>query len=174
LEKTHIRKATLSDISQLVVIHVTAWQTAYAGHMPDNYLSALSVEKRTRDWESWIKEPGPGTTIVIETDDNIKGFCVFGPTRDDNISDCNTGEILALNVHPNFWRCGYGKILCDSVLSKLNELNWDTLTLWALKSNKRAQLFYLSLGFKLDGANRIEPLTDEATVEEVRYYINAK
>ena len=169
----HIRKANLSDTSQLAEIHVKAWQTAYAGIMPSDYLSALNVETRSREWDGWINEPGPGTTIVLETDDGIKGFCVFGPTRDNCVNDCNIGEILALNVHPVFWRCGYGKFLCNSVLSELNERKWSSLTLWALKSNERAKLFYMSLGFKLDGVERLEPITEERSVEEVRYFINA-
>ncbi len=74
-----------------------------------------------------------------------------------------------LNVHPIYWRYGYGKCLCDSVLNEAKNRNWNTLTLWMLKENSRANSFYKSLGFERDGAERIESITEGATIEEIRY-----
>lgn len=164
-----IRKADLSDVRKLAEIHILAWRAAYAGPMPKKFLANLSIEKRITDWQAWISEPGPGTTIVIEDSEGLKGFCVFGPTRDKDLLSANVGEILALNIHPTFWRHGYGQFLCNSVLGETNKRQWTSLTLWVLKSNRRAKLFYKSLGFESDGANRIETITEGATVEEVRF-----
>jgi len=166
-----IRKAELSDVSKIAEIHVLAWQTAYIGHMPKDFLAGLSIEKRIIEWQVWINEPGPGTTIVVEDFDEPKGFCVFGPTRDNDLSVESVGEILALNVHPTYWRHGYGKCLCDSVLNEAKNRNWNSLTLWMLKENNRANSFYKSLGFERDGAERIESIAEGATIKEVRYYV---
>ncbi len=164
-----IRKAELADASKLAEIHILAWQAAYIGQMPKDFLAGLNIEKRTLDWQGWISEPGLGTTIVVEDLGEPKGFCVFGPTRDKDLSIDNAGEILVLNVHPIYWRYGYGKCLCDSVLNEAKNRNWNTLTLWMLKENSRANSFYKSLGFERDGAERIESIAEGATIEEIRY-----
>ncbi len=164
-----IRKAKLNDISKLAEIHVLAWQTAYAEIMSPEFLNSLSIEERTSDWQGWINEPGPGTTIVIENSAELTGFCVFGPSRDDDVSLEKVGEILALNVHPKFWRCGHGKILCKTAMNEARQRRWESLTLWVLKSNERARLFYQSLGFKLDGAERNDTSGEGGTLKEIRY-----
>ncbi|NOZ54762.1 MAG: GNAT family N-acetyltransferase [Gammaproteobacteria bacterium] len=164
-----IRQAILHDIVRLAEIHVLAWQAAYVGHMPIEFLNNLSIEKRTSDWHGWLSKPGQGTTIVVEDFEGVIGFCVFGPTRDNDALPEQVGEILALNVHPKFWRYGYGKLLCEAVLNAASQRAWKLLTLWTLRSNERAKLFYQSLGFKCDGAERIDSSEKGVLFEEIRY-----
>jgi len=166
-----IRSADISDVSKLAEIHIMAWRVAYAGLMSKSYLANLNLEKRTSDWQGWISKPGPGTTLVIEDSDEIRGFCVFGPTRDNDLTTDKIGEILALNVHPDLWRCGYGKLLCEWVIDEGQSREWESMTLWTLKSNERAKLFYESFGFKSDGSERSETLEEckSELIEEVRY-----
>lgn len=164
-----IRTATLEDAAALAEIHVSAWRAAYRGHMPDSVLDSLSVEQRTADWQQWLKQPGPGTTLVVESDAELCAFCVFGPSRDDDAQEQPVGEILALNVHPKFWRRGYGADLCQAVLLAARQRPWKTLTLWMLKSNQRAQLFYQALGFTPDGMERLDSDIAGVMIDEVRY-----
>ncbi len=164
-----IRKAILDDVSKLAEIHVSAWQAAYAGYLPVAYLNSLSIDKRLSDWTAWLSDPGPGTTIVVENSKNVVGFCVFGPARDNDKISEQVGEILALNIHPKFWRCGYGEFLCKEVLNTAQQREWTSLILWALKSNERAKLFYQSLGFKSDGFERTDLIDRGVSFEEIRY-----
>lgn len=164
-----IRAATLQDAAALAEIHVSAWRAAYRGHMPDAVLDGLSVEKRTSDWQQWLSEPGQGTTLVAEDGAELRAFCVFGPSRDDDAREQPIGEILAINVHPEFWRHGYGATLCEAVLLAAQQRQWVALTLWMLKSNRRADLFYRSLGFTPDGEERLDTHTAGATINEERY-----
>lgn len=164
-----IREATQNDVPALAEIHVSAWRSAYAGHMPNAVLDDLSVEKRIADWQQWLNEPGPGTTLVVETDKKLVAFCVYGPSRDDDAEGKSIGEILALNVHPEFWRCGYGKALCAAVLREAQRRQWKMVTLWMLRSNERARLFYQSLGFSPDGAERSDHGLVGVKLDEVRY-----
>lgn len=169
-----IREATLNDVPALAEIHVLAWRSAYAGHMPHAVLDDLSIEKRNSDWQRWLSEPGPGTTLVVETGDKLVAFCTYGPSRDDDAEGKNIGEILALNVHPEFWHCGYGKALCAAVLREAQRRQWEAVTLWMLKSNERAHLFYQALGFSLDGLERSDQGLVCVKLDEVRYGIRLR
>lgn len=164
-----IRRATLDDVPKLAEIHVLAWQAAYADYLPVAYLHSLNIDKRLSDWNAWLSDPGPGTTIVVENSKKVVGFCVFGPARDNSEISKQVGEILALNIHPKFWRCGYGGFLCKEVLNKAQQHEWTSLILWVLKSNEHAKLFYQSLGFKSDGFERIDLVDEGVSFEEIQY-----
>lgn len=164
-----IRTATLEDAAALAEIHVSAWCAAYRGHMPDSVLDGLSVEQRTADWQQWLKQPGPVTTLVVESHAELRAFCVFGPSRDDDAQEQPVGEILALNVHPKFWRCGYGAALCKTVLGTAQQRQWTAITLWMLASNRRADSFYRVLDFIPDGAERLDTSIAGVTISETRY-----
>ena len=165
----HIREATQNDIRELAEIHVTAWRTAYSGIMPKEVLDNISIEQRTADWQRWLSESGPGMTLVVETSEGVVAFCVFGPSRDKDLTGDNTGEILALNVHPRFWRRGYGKSLCQAVVCEAQRCQWKTMTLWVLRSNERARLFYRALGYSPDGAERFDSDLTGVRLDELRY-----
>lgn len=168
-----IRKATQNDISTLAAIHVSAWQTAYKNHMPQEYLNQISIEKRISNWQEWIDTPGPRTTFVIGDDENLIGFCIFGPVQKDKTNDLHTysaeGEILSLNIHPENWRCGYGKQLCLAVIQESVQRQWKNLSLWTLKSNEPAKRFYQTLEFSSTGISRIVKLSDSIFVDELYF-----
>jgi hypothetical protein len=46
-----IRRATVQDAPALGRLHVRAWQAAYRGQMPDDYLDGLRPEERAAGWE---------------------------------------------------------------------------------------------------------------------------
>jgi ribosomal protein S18 acetylase RimI-like enzyme len=164
-----IRRATPEDAQAVAAVHVAAWRFAYAGLMPDSYLNGLSVDKRASFWRRSLEEPNPGTLIVAERHNEITGFCFFGPTRDADGTDKETGEILSLNVDPNHWRKGVGRALCDVVLSEAPHRGWTFITLWVLKGNERACQFYQALGFSLDSRDRTQTTLIGAPLHEVRY-----
>ncbi|QFT29440.1 hypothetical protein FIV00_02995 [Labrenzia sp. THAF82] len=51
---TKIRVAALADAEAIASVHVTSWQEAYAGILPDQMLSDLNVADRTKRWTSVI------------------------------------------------------------------------------------------------------------------------
>lgn len=151
-----IRPAIPKDAELIAEVHVAAWQAEYRGLMPDSFLDQLTVEKRTSLWQRSLTQPNPGTVIVAENPESVAGFCLFGPTRDADGKDKRVGEIVALNVRPSNWRSGVGRALCDFALYEAPNREWKVITLWVLKENERARLFYEALGFSLDGTDRIE------------------
>jgi ribosomal protein S18 acetylase RimI-like enzyme len=164
-----IRRAKPEDADAIAAVHVAAWRAAYAGLMPASYLNDLSVEKRSSFWHRSLTEPNPGTLIVAQRQNAIAGFCFFGPSRDTDGSARETGEILSLNVHPQYWRKGIARGLCEFVLSEAPRRGWSAITLWVLKGNEPACRFYQTLGFLLDGIDRTETTLIGAPLNEVRY-----
>lgn len=163
-----IRPAVLKDAPHLARIHVAAWRAAYRGQMPDQVLDELSLTQRTADWRRWLREPGPGITWLAEVAGAAAGFCVFGPSRDADADQRSVGEIVALNVAPELWRCGCGSALCQAVVDEARRRRWHELTLWTLRSNAAAQSFYRALGFAPDGALRRDSSVAGVALEELR------
>ena len=48
---TAVRPATVADAPAMGRLHVRAWQAAYRGEMPDDYLDGLRAEDRAAGWE---------------------------------------------------------------------------------------------------------------------------
>jgi len=40
---------------------------------------------------------------VLELEEAIAGFCVYDPARDHDLSHENSGELVALNISPDYW-----------------------------------------------------------------------
>lgn len=166
-----IRRARPDDAHAIAEVHVAAWRAAYADIMPREYIEGLTVAIRTAAWQRWLREPGPGTTIVCERERRIAGFCVYGPSRDQDVLPDTIGELVAINVDPRYWRQGCGIALCRHVLREAETTAWQSLTLWVLTRNTAARSFYSRLGFVPDGTERCDTQLIGAPLDELRYRI---
>lgn len=102
-----VRPAHVTDAPRLGRIGLRAWQAAYRGLMPDEFLDGLSAEQRTASWERGLatpSEPGQAQLVVEDDDGEVAGFVVTGPTR----SGEGTGEVRVLNVEPTRWAEAWG------------------------------------------------------------------
>ena len=61
---TTVRAARVQDAPAMGRVHVRAWQAAYRGQMPDEYLDGLRAEQRAEYWTG-VLERGPGQTTVL-------------------------------------------------------------------------------------------------------------
>ena len=167
MEKLSIREATRADARAIAEIHVAAWRAAYRGHMPDEYLAALSIEQRHDRWLKAISSAGPAKVAVAQLGGEIAGFCSFGPTRDAAPGDI--AEIYSLNVHPERWRHGAGRLLCEHAFREAAAREHTAITLWVLKGNDGARRFYERLGYSLDGAEKTDTALIGSPLYDVRY-----
>ena len=70
-----VRRATVADAPAMGRLHVRAWQAAYRGHMPDDYLDGLRAEERAAGWERALGRHRPrGAILVAERDGEVVGF----------------------------------------------------------------------------------------------------
>lgn len=145
-----LRRAALADADELAAVHVTAWEEAYRGRMPDAVLDTMSIDGRARVWRHSLADPqSPLTSVVALRDGRIVGFAMIGPNRDDGASPDDL-ELYALYVLASEYGRGTGQALCDAVLGD------RAASLWVLEDNPRAQGFYRRNGFRPDGEVRID------------------
>ena len=162
-----VRAARLADARTIAEIHVAAWRAAYRGMIADEYLASLSVAERTGRWSTAISAPGPAEVAVAHLKDEILGFCSFGPTRDAAPPDI--AEIYSLNVRPDRWRRGAGRVLCEHAFQQAALREHAAITLWVLKQNEGAQRFYERLGYLPDGAEKTDLELTGDPLHDVRY-----
>jgi hypothetical protein len=85
-----VRKAKVQDASGIAFVHVRSWQVAYRGHMPDEFLDGLDVEKRTDMWRQLTQDPDKIIFVAEDRESNIEGFAALGPSRD---ADANPNRL---------------------------------------------------------------------------------
>lgn len=164
-EKRSVRRPSAADAHALASVHVRAWRAAYRGLMPDEVLDGLSVEEGARGWLARIEQShGPGL-LVGTLDETVAGFAVSGPARDEDAE--GVGELYAINLDPDAWGLGLGRMLFRRACEDLNSMGFQDQVLWVAEANARARGLYDSEGWFPDGGTK----TDEAhgSVREVRY-----
>lgn len=147
-----VRPPRVGDEGSLGPLHNHVWRVAYADLMPKDYLERRSDVQATRRWEQLIgtldsrgRSVDGRAVVVAEVDDRIVGFMMVGPARDREMDGCT--ELMSLYVSPDVQGTGVAQELVHHGLPKAPGY------LWVLEGNRRAQAFYLKLGYHLDGAS---------------------
>jgi ribosomal protein S18 acetylase RimI-like enzyme len=160
-----VRPATVADAPAMGRLHVRAWQAAYRGHMPDDYLDGLRASERAAGWERVLGVERPGCAVLVaERDGEVVGFANVGPAQDPE----GAGELYAINVDPAHWGTGAGRALLEAAQAELARLGFDETVLWVLPANARARRFYEIAGWASDGTERTVDALG-VTIPEVRY-----
>jgi len=162
-----IRKATVADASRIAEIHVRSWQAAYRGVMPDAVLDALSVQKRTDFWTSYLTEQSRDT-LVLDDDGRVQGWIDFGTCRDADAP--NDVEVYGIYLDPSIYRRGYGQILWNEARERFAQQNARRIAVWVLDANERARRFYEAMGGVLDPAAVKRFCRDGVDMPAVRYW----
>ncbi|MGH8160887.1 MAG: GNAT family N-acetyltransferase [Gammaproteobacteria bacterium] len=149
----NIRPAVPDDAMAVARVHVRAWQVAYRGLMPDEYLDALSPEDRARRYDFTGLDPTRPKSLVAVDEDAILGFATVSAARDEDAA--GEGELCALYVEPDWWGRGVGRALGPAARSELYGLGFRKAMLWVVSGNARAQRFYQADGWTPDGLHRV-------------------
>ena len=152
-----IRPATQADAAAIGDLHVRAWQWAYRGLMPDDYLDSLDAAARSDVWAASFGEASFVPPLVATTDDLVVGFCAYGASRDDDATP-TSGEVLALYIDPTVVGTGTGSSLWRAALESLREAGHTTCSVWVLETNERGRTFYDHMGMVADGATKTDIL----------------
>jgi ribosomal protein S18 acetylase RimI-like enzyme len=162
------RDAVVQDGIVIARVWVAAWQAAYAGLMPAEYLAGLNAEAVLPGFERRLRANLP--TLVVELDGEIVGFSAYGVSRDSD-SGPKTGEVFAINLHPSCWRRGLGRELLRETQQRLGGQGFNEATLWVLHENVTARRFYEALGWRLDGGEKHDDRLTGFALHEVRYRV---
>jgi ribosomal protein S18 acetylase RimI-like enzyme len=147
----------------MALVHAAGWRQGFAGIVPPELTP--SPEQLVERQRERFADSSVGRSVA-ETEGELRGFCVFGPSRDE-CGEPGIGEIYVLFVDPSAWRRGVGKALVDHVLAELGKRGFHSVTLWSAAENARANAFYEKLGFVHDGARQARE--EFGDVEEIRY-----
>ena len=126
-------------------VHCTSWQEAYRGIVCDRYLDTMTVEATTARARQF-----PENTLVAKDKQKVVGFAVYGPSRDEDLT--NAGEVVAIYVLKEYYNKKIGYRLMNEAISRLGEYN--TVFVWVLEKNERAIRFYQKYGFEFDGCKK--------------------
>jgi GNAT superfamily N-acetyltransferase len=158
-----VRWATVEDGPAIGRVHVGAWQAAYRHQMPDDYLASLDPVERGRLWTENLRRGGgkgrgitangeTSITLVAEDEGKIVGIASAGRARSSE--EENLGELMMINLVPEAWGRGIGRLLLDAAMSEVKTQGYGEAILWVLDTNVRAQRFYEKLGWCADGHER--------------------
>ena len=143
-----IRSATLNDVSVLADIYRCSWLAAYDGLIPDEAISNVN-SGRDDGCRKMLADPLSGWHFLALRGNIPVGLLSLCRCRDE--ADSMFGEIRAIYLRPEYWRCGYGAKLLRFATETLRTLGFDHTVLWVLQSNLRARRFYEANGFFTDG-----------------------
>jgi GNAT superfamily N-acetyltransferase len=149
-----VRDAEPADAAAIARVHVRAWQAAYRGLMPEDFLDALRPEDRESRYTLGSSDPAAPRTILAVRENAVIGFATIGPSRDEDVP--GAGELYALYIDPLHWRGGVGRTLLIESRDRLQRAGHQHALLWVLAGNETAARFYRTDGWREDGTTREE------------------
>ncbi|MEN8698148.1 GNAT family N-acetyltransferase [Bacillus infantis] len=141
-----IRRAEDQDAEGIAKVHVETWRTAYRGIIDDEYLAALSVEKRTELWHRNIAIPG-NIVLVAEENDGIVGFADGSQEETGEYSGFK-GNVTCLYVLEEHQGTGVGKALLHELFQAFQKEGIGSAIVKVLKENDACS-FYEHTGARL-------------------------
>jgi len=167
-----VRPAAVDDAPRMAEVHIAAWQHAYNGVVPEDYLAGLDLERLTGVWGRDLESPTNGvSSLVGEIDGQIEAIATVGPFRDKATDDDPSGELWMINCHPGALGTGVSTKLHLSALDRLRSDGHHRAALWVVDQNPRARRFYEREGWTEDSARKEQDFGDQ-TIVEVRYLIS--
>jgi ribosomal protein S18 acetylase RimI-like enzyme len=171
-DSIEIRRARPEDAQAIAELHVRVWQCAYRGLIPDSYLDGLTndVPRRAAWRAEWLARPGAQHRCWVAVRESaIVAFADTGPSRDQDAGPA-TGELYSIHVDESVARRGIGRLLLEHAIADLRRRDFEDITLWVLDTNERARSFYEALGWREEGATKVDA-RDGFALHEVRYQL---
>lgn len=173
-------------------VWVQAWQRAYAGLMPDEFLAQLDEVERGEAWhqrlvarERGLADDPEGVELLVAelvgaelrpgpvggqasagatgSAPDLVGVATIGPDRDDPAG--GRGELWMINVRPDAWGSGAGPALLTAAVDRLGHGGYKSAVLWVVAGNDRARRFYQREGWQPDGGRKEEEFGGQVVVE---------
>jgi len=169
-----VRRANLGDATALAQVHVAAWQAAYRGVMTDAFLDGLDVRQWAERWRQTLggtrgPEHTPETVLVVELEGGPPvGFAMTGHERQVSPLSKARGELWAINIAPEAWGQGLGRLLLRAAEQALSDAGHGDAILWVVAANTRARRFYEQAGWYADSAEKRDARLG-FEIHEVRY-----
>lgn len=164
-----LRDGRIEDADEVEAVHYASREAVYREWVLDWPPIGPDRAGRAALWREWLSDPDV-MSIIGEVDGGVVGFCTVRASEDDDADGAVVAEMPTLYVHPDEWRHGHGRALCEAGQRRAREGGFQSLTLWVLEGNTHARHFYSAFGFTLDGASKVVEETSEDLVA-LRYHI---
>lgn len=158
-----VRVARVDDAERLEEVFRLSWMVAYRGIIPAQDLDMLVGKRRALWWKRALR--ASRTIVVVETNDVVAGYAMFGVGRGP-LSDM--GEIFELYISPEYQGHGLGELLFEGCRARLDERGLDGLVAWSLSENFPALEFYRRRGGRV--GDRRDERVGEASLPKVAMY----
>ena len=163
-----LREGRPQDAEAIENIRIAAWQTAYRNFMPMTYLSNLNPLQNIEALRTRLSSHHPNfAASVAEEDGIVVAFSILGKPRYE--APCDTIELWALNVLPEYWRMSIGKRLLTRAITSATESGFKKIELWCIKDNRPARGAYADAGFLPAGAKRSSSRLTGDPLHELHY-----
>lgn len=180
MELSFTDACTQVHFRDMSLLHALGWRTAYRGYIPDSFLSGEITDGR------WIPvfrqnyEEGVYRGLLLYEGDIPLCCATYGPARVDHAAGdtvcsfsspdlAGWGELVSLYAHPDHWGLGYGSILIEEILARMQAAGYPGCFLYVLRENNRARRFYEKHGFVWDGHSLEVTLPPDAVLTDLRY-----
>ena len=150
-----VRKARLDDAREIATIHLTSYNSTYAGVLPADYLASQSLDSRIATWEHRLREPAPKVGIYVagHPEGGSAGFAWGGPARSATAG--YEAELYSIYLISEAQRHGLGTSLVKTLAKYLLAQELYSMAVWVLAANS-SRLFYEALGGRLVAERQIE------------------
>jgi GNAT superfamily N-acetyltransferase len=143
-----LRRAAVADAPAIARVHVAAWDAAFRGIVPDDWIDARTLERRTSQWSSRLAEPNRLVWIACEDGANGEALGFAGAVVLEPPDGEFQSYLQTLYVHPRVFRRGIGRQLLKAVCAELSALGVRNLALRTLRLGE-SRGFYERLGARL-------------------------
>lgn len=148
-----IRRARPGDAAGIGAVHVSAWRSAYAGVLSDEYLSALSASRQAAGYERAMADRSQGHAVFVAVAAGqdapgappgglVVGFVSGGRARRPGLAD---GEVETLYLLDDYRDRGVGRRLMRAMAAHLAAVGCRSAVVWVLEANP-TRWFYERLG----------------------------
>jgi len=137
-----IHKALPEDAQNYADCHISCWQTAYKGIVPDEYLEKMLVDrqKMVDRYKERLTNPGTCEHYCVLYEEKMIGFITIDKSiKNDDLN--NTG-IWAVYLIEEFRNRGFGKKMLDFSIKELKSVAPKEISLWVFEENVKARRFY--------------------------------
>ena len=173
MENHVVRQAAVDDARGIAMVRVRTWQAAYRNIVSAVYLDAMDIDENVTRAQRWFETDNDDTRhwVGLDGDDIVGWACTFKQARDTDL-DGAIGEVSACYALPRVWGAGVGYQMLSKALECLRDQGAQGAVLWVLEQNERAIGFYERQGFRADGSAKVEILTPENHLQEIRLRLN--
>ena len=162
------------------LLHALGWRAAYRDSVPADYMAREITDGRWVPVFRQNHEEGVYHGLLLYSDGAPLCCATYGPARvDQSAGDtiCNfsspdlaaCGELVSLYAHPDYWGKGYGSLVTEEVLKRMQTAGYPGCFLYVLRENDRARRFYEKHGFVWDGHSLEVALPPDTVLTDLRY-----